>query len=240
MTQDNLSGNGPLSVPQRVSGTLAQTVSTPDVGEGCARIGMSGEVLQVDDVGSPFASGGEGRYPQRMDRHRRIELKFAGILFHEGLDCTFREGSDLESVSALSPSGRCRAEHRPVRIITKASLVEPREDALDGFGMQRNTTLLPALAEEFEYLVPTTLLEVTHAQSSEFSDTTGGIGEDAEDRSVTKASRSIEIRSFEQASAVLGGEADSFSIARHARSLNEAAVGGVRPGVTVGLQIREE
>ena len=83
-------------------------------------------------------------------------------------------------------------------IVTKAGLVEPREDAFDGFRMQRNTTFFPALAEQFEHLVPATLLEIPHAQSGEFTDTTRGIGEDTKDRSVAMAHWRVEIGSFEQ------------------------------------------
>ena len=64
MTHDNLSGNRRHSVPQRVCRAFAQAIPAADVGEGRARIGVSGEVLQVNDVGSPFAVRGESRHSE--------------------------------------------------------------------------------------------------------------------------------------------------------------------------------
>ena len=53
-----------VSIHQRIRRTFAEPVAAADVGEGRARIGVSREVLQIDDVRSTFAARGEGRHPE--------------------------------------------------------------------------------------------------------------------------------------------------------------------------------
>jgi uncharacterized UPF0146 family protein len=48
------------SIPQHVGRRFAQTVAVADIREGRSRVGMAGEVLQVNNVASLLASRGQG------------------------------------------------------------------------------------------------------------------------------------------------------------------------------------
>ncbi len=97
---------GTLLVSQHVSRAFAQPISRPDIGQRGSRVGVACEILQVDDIRSPLAGGGERRDAERVDGHVGVEL--------EGLGCFGPGRPGLLLTRGSHRSGRARQMH-PVR-----------------------------------------------------------------------------------------------------------------------------
>ena len=65
-------------IPKDVGRRVAEPVAVADIGERRSRIGMAGEILQVDDVAAAFSGGGQGGDTQGMHGDVRIEAAAGG------------------------------------------------------------------------------------------------------------------------------------------------------------------
>lgn len=201
---------------------------------------MAGEVLQVDDVGTAFAGGRQCCDAERVDGDCRIKMQVVGVLLHECLDRSAREGTGAETVSPLAASGCCTTEERTGWIISEAGNFKPAVESLERFRVKGNPPLFSTLAEDLDDFVPATVAVITNAESREFSNSARGVGEDAENRTIADAGRRHRIGSIKQSSAIRRRESNSLAVSWNGRSLDEIAVGRVRTRVAVGLQVREE
>src|ERR1700677_305080 len=66
---------GRLSVIEDISWRLTQSVPRSNVGKRRSRVGMPGEILQIDDVGPSFAGDGQGRDTEGVHRDRGVEAE---------------------------------------------------------------------------------------------------------------------------------------------------------------------
>ena len=175
-----------------------------------------------------------------MHRHGRIEAEPPDIYIKEGLDGPPRHGPRLETVSSLPPSRECRTEQSEFSAIARIAYFKPRFQSLECLWMKRYAPLLSSLAPDFEDLVPAGLLVIHDAKPAEFTNPASCVREDSEERSVPYAHGCCRIGRIEQSPAIVRRKGDGLSVTGDRRRRNELAVGRVRAGESVDLQIAEE
>jgi hypothetical protein len=67
------------SILEDIGRRLSEPVAVPYIGECRSGVGMSGKVLQVDDVAAALAGDRERRHPERMHGDVRVELEAADV-----------------------------------------------------------------------------------------------------------------------------------------------------------------
>ncbi len=118
--------------------------------------------------------------------------------------------------------------------------VQPDFQSLESLGVKRHSPLFPAFPPDFQNLVPARFLVIHDAKPAELADPAPGVREDSEERPVPYAHGCCRIGRIEQAPAIARGKGDGLSVTGNCWRRNELAVGRVRAGESVDLQIAEE
>ena len=71
------------SIPQHVSGTLAKSISRPQIPQRRPRIGVAEEALQIKDVDAQFASHVASANAERVHGGSLIETKLAPVALEQ-------------------------------------------------------------------------------------------------------------------------------------------------------------
>lgn len=95
------------SIIQHIGRTLAQLIASTNVGERRSRAGVTGKVLQDDDVGSAFVGGRECSDSKRVDGGGWIKVEIPSALLHDRLD---RFGSRIIQGTGESHDHECLRE----------------------------------------------------------------------------------------------------------------------------------
>src|SRR5206468_2944202 len=115
---------------------------------------MTGKILEIDNVGATPPRGCERGHSKRVDSHRRIEPELPHIKIKEGLHGAPRQRPRPESVSSLAASGILGREQCKATIVTAAHDIKPFLQSFNCLRVQRHPPFLPALAADFQNLVP--------------------------------------------------------------------------------------
>ncbi len=201
---------------------------------------MAREILQVDDVGSSFASRGQGRNPQRMHGDCRIKSKDGYVLANEFLNRPRCERSPSKSVESMATWCRNRPKQRRFGIFVDITQFDPKVESFDGFDVQGNDPLLTALPVDRQHAVFAARPETANAQGHQFADPTGGVGEYREHRTVSHTHGRCRIRCIEEPAAIAGRQADRLAIPGRGGGAHELAVCWVCTDVPVDLKVGEE
>jgi len=127
---------------------LAEPVATPYIGERGSWVGVPREILQVDDVGTAFAAGGECGDAKRMDGDVGIEFEKTDITLDQLLHGPPRDGLGGEAGAAAAAGGVDGPEERARQIVADAGGVEPGFETFLGFVRQGYYGLLFQAASE--------------------------------------------------------------------------------------------
>ena len=206
------------SVPQHVSRTFAEPVAGADVGERRSRIGMPGEILQVDDVAAAFPGGGQGGDAERMHGDVGIEAEgfdvAADQLFHR--PGGHRLGRGIHPGPCLAASGR-RGNNGPAGSSLTPGTASHCGQSLDGFQVQRRGAFLAALAGDVQDAVLAAVLVIADAEPDQLADAAAGIGQHGQHGPVAAIDRRLLLRLFlggiEQAAAIVRRQADGLAVA---------------------------
>jgi hypothetical protein len=110
---------------------LAESVAAADVGERRSRVGVLGEILQVDDAAATLAGGGQGRDPHGMRDHVRVEAQRGDIAFNELEHGPGRHRRVGEAIPAHAACRSCCGKQRPGRVVGEGAIAPvPRVSAI--------------------------------------------------------------------------------------------------------------